>query len=81
VLVEVTGRCNLNCPFCFAQSGNNSPDPTLENLSESFEYLVENGCTFIQLSGGEPTLRDDLPAIVAAAKSAGCENIQLNTKH
>jgi uncharacterized radical SAM superfamily Fe-S cluster-containing enzyme len=33
----------------------------------------------VQLSGGEPTVRKDLPDIVAAAKAAGCENIQLNT--
>jgi 7,8-dihydro-6-hydroxymethylpterin dimethyltransferase len=79
VLVEVTARCNLNCPFCFAQSGRESPDPTLECLSESFKDLIKKGCTFIQLSGGEPTLRDDLPSIIAAARSAGCENIQLNS--
>ena len=79
VLVEVTASCNLDCPFCFAQSGRKSIDPTVERLSKSFKDLVREGCTFIQLSGGEPTLRDDLPDIVAAARSAGCENIQLNS--
>jgi 7,8-dihydro-6-hydroxymethylpterin dimethyltransferase len=79
VLVEVTSRCNLNCSFCFAQSGRECKDPALEYLSECFQELVEKGCTFVQLSGGEPTLREDLPEIVAAAKSAGCENIQLNS--
>jgi uncharacterized radical SAM superfamily Fe-S cluster-containing enzyme len=33
----------------------------------------------VQLSGGEPTVRNDLPDIVAAARAAGCENIQLNS--
>jgi uncharacterized radical SAM superfamily Fe-S cluster-containing enzyme len=79
VLVEVTGRCNLSCPICFAQSGGESVDPTIEQLKASFKQLVKNGSTFIQLSGGEPTVRDDLPEIVAAAKAAGCENIQLNS--
>jgi 7,8-dihydro-6-hydroxymethylpterin dimethyltransferase len=54
-------------------------DPSVEQLSGYFKQLVENGRTFIQLSGGEPTVRDDLPEIVAAAKAAGCENIQLNS--
>jgi hypothetical protein len=54
-------------------------EPTVDSLAESFRELVKNGCTFIQLSGGEPTMRDDLPEIVAAAKAAGCENIQLNS--
>ena len=51
----------------------------IEQLSGYFRQLVENGSTFIQLSGGEPTVRNDLPDIVAAAKAAGCENIQLNS--
>jgi len=79
VLVEVTSRCNLNCRFCFAQSGSQSADPSMEQLAESFKELVKKDRTFIQLSGGEPTLREDLPDIVAAAKSAGCQNIQLNS--
>ena len=79
VLVEVTGRCNLSCSFCFAQSGENSVDPTVEQLAAYFEHLVKSGSTFIQLSGGEPTVREDLPDIVAAAKAAGCDPIQLNS--
>ncbi len=79
VLVEVTQRCNLICPFCFAESGGDSIDPAVKQLSEHFAQLAKNGNTFIQLSGGEPTVRDDLPDIVAAAKAAGCENIQLNS--
>lgn len=79
VLVEVTHRCNLSCPICFAQSDENSVDPTVKQLSKYFEQLVKIGNTFIQLSGGEPTVREDLPEIIAAAKAAGCESIQLNS--
>jgi hypothetical protein len=79
VLVEVTQRCNLRCPVCFAQSGGGSPDPSLESLAGCFKQLASEGKTFIQLSGGEPTVRDDLPQVVAAAKAAGCEHIQLNS--
>ncbi len=78
-LVEITERCNLNCPVCFAESGNLSNDPPVSEISEWFKKLVEKGNTFIHLSGGEPTVRDDLPEIVAAAKAAGCESIQLNS--
>jgi 7,8-dihydro-6-hydroxymethylpterin dimethyltransferase len=79
VLVEVTGRCDLRCSFCFAPGGRQSGDPSSGRLAEIFERLVKNGNNFVQLSGGEPTLRDDLPDIVAAAKEAGCQNIQLNS--
>lgn len=79
VLIEVTTRCNLKCPVCFAQSGGTTQDPSISEIMDNFEKLVKNGNTFIQLSGGEPTVRNDLPEIVAAAKAAGCENIQLNS--
>lgn len=80
ILVEVTNRCNLHCPFCFAEGGEVlSEEPSVEELSHIFRALVEKKLTFIQLSGGEPTVRDDLPEIVAAAKAAGATSIQLNT--
>lgn len=80
VLVEVTGRCNLRCPVCFADSGGCGGDePSVGALYEQFKALARAGSTFVQLSGGEPTVRDDLPDIVAAAKQAGCDTIQLNT--
>ncbi len=79
VLLEVTPRCNLNCPVCYADSGGTEDEPSVDTLYGQFKKLVRAGNTFVQLSGGEPTVRDDLPEIVAAANKAGCENIQLNT--
>ena len=79
VLVEVTSNCSLQCPICFAGSGFGVPEPTVEALYSQFEQLTGAGDTFVQLSGGEPTERTDLIEIIAAARSAGCENIQLNT--
>jgi 7,8-dihydro-6-hydroxymethylpterin dimethyltransferase len=80
-LIEVTSRCNLRCAFCFADSGTTSlRDPDLSEIRSSYETLLANGydCN-VQLSGGEPTLRDDLPEIVALGRSMGFEFIQLNT--
>lgn len=37
------------------------------------------GKPLLQLSGGEPTMRDDLPELTRYARSLGCEHIQLNT--
>ncbi|MCI8594643.1 MAG: radical SAM protein [Oscillospiraceae bacterium] len=80
ILVEVTNRCNLRCSFCFADGGAVLTDePTVDELADAFRTLAEKNLTFIQLSGGEPTVRDDLPEIVAAAKVAGATSIQLNT--
>jgi uncharacterized radical SAM superfamily Fe-S cluster-containing enzyme len=81
VLLEVTRRCNLCCPVCFADAGASGPgDPPLEEIREWFAAARGMAAgSNIQLSGGEPTLRDDLPEIVAAGREAGFGFIQLNT--
>ena len=80
VLLEVTGRCNLRCPFCFAHGGENGEEPPLDRLKESVRDIVSQcGSPLLQLSGGEPTLRDDLDQLVRFAKEAGCSYVQLNT--
>jgi uncharacterized radical SAM superfamily Fe-S cluster-containing enzyme len=78
VLLEVTKRCNLRCSFCFAEGGTGEDIP-FETVKARLKVLAVPGKTLVQLSGGEPTVRDDLPQIVAAAKEAGCQYVQLNT--
>lgn len=56
-----------------------SAEPTLDELRECFSTLVAAGNTFVQLSGGEPTMRGDLPQIVRLAKECGMEYVQLNS--
>ncbi|NVN93507.1 MAG: radical SAM protein [Desulfuromonadales bacterium] len=82
VLIEVTGRCNLFCPFCFAASGQQTqPDPTREDIAGRFRTaLAKSGPhNILQLSGGEPTMRDDLPEIITLGRELGFPFIQLNT--
>lgn len=81
VVIDVTQRCDLVCPVCFAGSTRQGPDdPDLNALRQRFETVFQTspGCN-IQLSGGEPTVRDDLPDIVAMGRSAGFGFIQVNT--
>jgi uncharacterized radical SAM superfamily Fe-S cluster-containing enzyme len=80
-LIEVTNRCNLSCRFCFAdaQAGGES-DLSLETIRKMYQRVMatSGGCN-IQLSGGEPTLRDDLPEIIAMGHEIGFPFIQVNT--
>lgn len=79
-LLEVTGSCNLHCSFCFAGSGDAGLDPSLPVVRGWYQRLIDAGGPYnIQLSGGEPTLRDDLPELVALGRSMGFSFIQLNT--
>jgi uncharacterized radical SAM superfamily Fe-S cluster-containing enzyme len=80
VVLEVTGRCNLGCPVCFADAGSAAPDPGLAEIAARLvQARGKAGPANLQLSGGEPTMRADLPDIVAAAKAAGFPFVQLNT--
>ena len=80
-LLEVTGRCDLSCPFCFAASGTSpKTDPTLDAIQFQFDRVkaAAPSCN-IQLSGGEPTVRNDLPRIIEMGIRSGFAFIQLNT--
>ena len=80
VLIEVTKRCNLNCNICFADSGGESIDPDIEKIRFYYESVLKQGGPFnVQLSGGEPTVRNDLPEIIKMGREYGFEFIQLNT--
>lgn len=80
-IIEVTKNCNLNCPVCFADSGNGTtPNPTVSEISVMLRSFLDSSepCP-LQLSGGEPSLRDDLPEIIIEARKTGFDHIQLNT--
>lgn len=81
VLLEVTQRCDLGCPVCFASAGENeSDDPDILNIRLWYDCMLKAGGPFnIQLSGGEPCLRDDLPEIIALGKDMGFTYFQVNT--
>ncbi len=82
VLLEITARCNLSCPVCFAASGEAAPDdPSLATIDSWYRAAgrASGHQIVIQLSGGEPTVRDDLPAVIELGRRQGFQSIQLNS--
>lgn len=80
VLLEVTQRCNLSCPICFASAADAGNDPSLAEIDAWLRQLQRHGSPVnIQLSGGEPTVRDDLPEIVSRCRAMGFDFVQVNT--
>ena len=80
VVLEVTSRCPLKCPVCFADAGTEAPDPPFDMLVEQMRALrprVEGAV--LQFSGGEPTVRPDLLRLVEAARELEFRALQLNT--
>ncbi len=63
--VVVTRRCNLKCAYCTEYDRVSQPVPT-ERLIATFDRLAALHTRAVTLTGGEPTLHPDLPALVAA---------------
>jgi MoaA/NifB/PqqE/SkfB family radical SAM enzyme len=79
----VTHRCNLNCSYCCDGDGkrfseNPIPELTTEEALRLVSILAASADT-LDITGGEPLLRDDLEAILAGAKAARMRTV-LNTK-
>ncbi|MEM5798276.1 MAG: radical SAM protein [Candidatus Aenigmatarchaeota archaeon] len=80
----VTNRCDLNCWYCFFYAGRVGYvyEPSLQQIEEMVKMLVNERpvrCNAIQLTGGEPTLRNDLVEIIKICKKHGVDHVQLNT--
>lgn len=72
----LTTECDLSCPICFTRGGERAV-PSLSELRKRLEKVDRS--IALELCGGEPTTRDDLPEIVAMAAEMGFGYIQLNT--
>ena len=79
-LIEITSRCNLECPVCFADSrpGFDLSLAQVEGMLDRFVQL-EGKPEVVQFSGGEPTLHPDLIPMIRAANEKGIGMVMLNT--
>ncbi|MFC2045786.1 radical SAM protein [Chloroflexota bacterium] len=79
-IIEITGRCNLNCPTCFADAGDGG-DLSLSQVEAILDRFkeTEGDPEIVQISGGEPTLHPQVIEILAAAKSRNIRHVMLNT--
>jgi uncharacterized radical SAM superfamily Fe-S cluster-containing enzyme len=82
--IDLTNRCNMRCPICFANAG-----ATGKVLEHDFEEVVRQlrvlrelrptPCTAIQFTGGEPTIHPDFLRIVERSAAMGFSHIQIAT--
>lgn len=78
-ILEVTERCNLTCPMCYAYSSPSERDYTLEEIEMRLDQLIEvegKGIS-LQISGGEPSIRKDLDQIAAMVKQKGFGHLEM----
>jgi uncharacterized radical SAM superfamily Fe-S cluster-containing enzyme len=79
-LIEITTRCNLSCPTCFADAGPGY-DLTVPQVGAMLDRLLEmeGQPEILQFSGGEPTVHPQLPDMLAAAQARGMRYVVVNT--
>lgn len=88
-LIELTDRCNLTCPICYADSGvdevNSAHQPrrhrSLVEIERMLDAVVANEGEpqVVQLSGGEPTLHPDFFAVMDLVKTRPIKHLMINT--
>jgi len=73
LLAELTHRCPLQCPYCSnpVNLERANGEMSTEEWLRAIRAAAELGCMQIHFSGGEPTVRQDLEALVAGATEAG----------
>lgn len=83
-LIDVTNRCNLTCPVCFANAAVSKMlyEPSYEEIRKMLQNLRSNqpvATPAIQYSGGEPTVRKDIVELIKLAKEEGFSHTQIAT--
>jgi pyrroloquinoline quinone biosynthesis protein E len=73
LIAELTYRCPLRCPYCSNPIGYRDVPDALDADAwcDLFAAAAALGAVHVGLTGGEPTLRPDLPRIVRGAAEAG----------
>src|SRR5919198_1443318 len=73
--ISVTDRCNFRCVFCMPAEGlawlPKAEILTFEELARLLSVFVSLGVRSIKVTGGEPTVRADLPTLVRMFREAG----------
>jgi hypothetical protein len=83
-LIDVTNKCNLACPICFANASAKGyvVEPTFDQIVQimkHFRSMKPYPAVMLQLAGGEPTIRDDLPQIISIGKELGFTETMVST--
>jgi len=69
--LAITYRCQNNCAHCYNARPRQYPELTTHQWFDVLDKLWEIGIPHIVFTGGEPTLREDLPELIAHAEKNG----------
>ncbi|WP_180326744.1 radical SAM/SPASM domain-containing protein [Raoultibacter phocaeensis] len=79
-LWSITGLCNLRCRHCYLSAPQGKyGELSLEECLDIVRQLAEANIGLVCLTGGEPLVRDDLPALLDALSEADIRLHQIYT--
>jgi len=81
-VIEITDRCNLSCPTCYAMSSPHyGRHRTVEEVEKMLDIIVANEGEpdVVQISGGEPTIHPQFFEILDIAKQKPIKHLMVNT--
>ncbi len=73
-MIELTRRCNLRCIHCYLGDGDDrfgDGEMTTKQVLDVIDQIAEAGCLYLTITGGDPMMRRDFPAVYRHAKEAG----------
>ncbi len=69
--LALTYRCNNDCAHCYNEASRCGNELSTADWKQVLDRLWEQGIPHIVFTGGEPTLRSDLPELIAHAEGNG----------
>lgn len=69
--LAITYRCNNDCHHCYNARPRDYKENSTSDWMKIIDHLWEIGIPHVVFTGGEPTLRSDLPELIAYAESRG----------
>lgn len=80
IQVNIIGKCNANCPFCF-QDGGHEGKLNYDEVMDVIQQARELGVYGVAFSGGEPLLHPDFIKIVKQTRKMGMEVTFITNGH
>jgi MoaA/NifB/PqqE/SkfB family radical SAM enzyme len=77
--VNLGAQCDSHCQFCFTDWIRKKPPLTMREVVRFLTFAHRLGVSSVVFSGGEPTLRHDLPSLIQEARAVGYSDICLQT--
>jgi len=78
-VVFTSYACNNQCVFCIDEDKKNIPGRSTDEVKTEIENARERGATYLELIGGEVTIRKDAVDLIVFARDKGFETISLTT--